>query len=640
VHDRRQSQHLTIGLISVLILLVTFSGAPAESAPDALSFTAPGTAVAVLPEIDEYATMVLGDPWDMNEPTDLVYYRSDSGLVNSTFADGIYSAQMIAGIGNDRITLLTAGAQDNTALRIGKVGYNFPIDANKYRYLTLRLYKSNVEYNSGLVQWFETDAYTTSVLGVSNSYPVPAGAGWHTMVIDLASIGIQLGSKPWSGTVRELIVKPFAGPGAAGATVKLDWARLTAQDPRTARPYTIRWNGGSGEITLYASAGNKTLDEGDIRIASGVNASSGSYTFQTGILPAGDYYIAAVDASGPRWSDAPLRINKVPQLQIEKPSMTSGEKYPGDFILDSWNSSGLRDMNQSLLPWQTSCVSNEQFQDGIYSADLVPYCGGVYVDPILHLGGLALNPAGIPDPTIDTSRFRYLSFRMLHSGTQDVREGWVARFGWWQVAADKYTTLQEVVMSRDIILNEGWNTYFIDLWAPDIVDEAHPVQRSWRDSAPNRLRFDPSELHSTLTPASIHLDWIQLTAVNEVRIGNAYPIEFSSKDGAQLTFYYDTDRNPGNGATRIGTATAGSASAPEFSASAPETAPFNTLQNGYRVFLPNVVNNYTNIVCNPGECLAWNTAGVQPGTYYICAESDDGLNKVYRCSEAPVVLRQ
>jgi hypothetical protein len=317
--------------------------------------------------------------------------------------------------------------------------------------------------------------------------------------------------------------------------------------------------------------------------------------------------------------------------------MTSGERYGADFMIDGWNTAEVTDLNQSLLPWETSCVSDERFSDGIFSANLVPYCGGTYIDPILNLGGMDLYPRGIQDPTINTSRYRYLSFRMYHSGTQDVHEGWVARFGWWQTSADEWSSPQEVVMSRDIILHEGWNTYVVDLWAPDAVDESHPIQRAWRDSAPNRLRFDPSELNSALTPASFQLDWIQLTAIDDVTTGNSYPIWFDAKDGSNLTFYYDTDRNPGNGHSTIGRTTAGPDSAAMQVSFAPETAPSNPLANGdHAVFLPAISNNF--VACNPGECMVWNTSSVSPGVYYICAESDDGLNSVYRCSEAPLIV--
>lgn len=624
--------------IPLLLGFILVPTALVQSAPEAISFTAPGASGARLAEMDEFATMVLGDPWDMDEYTDLFYYRRDSQLVNSNFADGVYSAQMTGGNGGERITLLTAGAPNNTAMRIGKIGYNYPINADKYRYLTLRLYKGNQQHNSGLVQWYETDAYTDAVLGFTNSYPVPTGAGWHTVVVDLAAIGIQSGGKPWSGTIRELIVHPFAGPGAAGATVKLDWARLTAEDPNRSRPYTIRWSGGSGEVDIYASLGDKNLDERDVLLAAGVDGSSGAYTIQTGILPAGSYYIAAVDGSGARWSSGALTINSVPQFKVETPSMTSGEKYGADFMGDGWNDAQVTDLNQSLLPWETSCVSDERFRDGIYSANLVPGCGGTYVDPILSLGGMDRYPRGIMDPTIDTSRYRYLSFRMYHSGTQDVHEGWVARFGWWQTGPDDGASTQEVVMSRDIILHEGWNTYVVDLWAPDVVDEAHPIQRSWRDSAPNRLRLDPSELNSALTPASIQLDWIQLTAMDSVTAGDNYPIWFDAQEGANLNFYYDTDRNPGNGRGSIGQTTAGSGSVSLQGATAPENTSGSPLEEGnFRLFLPTIKNNYA--ACNAGECTTWNTRDVSPGVYYICAESDDGLNSVYRCSEAPVVIR-
>jgi hypothetical protein len=638
VSNKLTTRYLIL-FIPLLLGIILVPTALVQSAPEAITFIEPGASGVRLAEIDEFATMVLGDPWDMNEATDLSYYRRDSQLNNSTFSDGVYSAQMTGGVGAERITLLSAGAPNNTAMRIGKIGYNYPIDANKYRYLTLRLYKSNAQYNSALVQWYETDAYTNEVVGYSNSFPVPSGAGWHTIVVDLATIGNQSGGKTWAGTIRELIIHPFAGPGAAGANVQLDWARLTAADPNKARPYTIRWSGGSGQVNLYASPGDKNLDGQDILIASGIDAQSGAHTFQTGILPAGSYYIAAVDGSGASWSNGPLTINALPQIKVETPSMTSGEKYGADFMGDGWSHAQVTDLNQSLLPWQTSCVSGERFSDGIYSANLVPNCGGVYVDPILSLGGMDRYPRGIMDPTIDTHRYRYLSFRMYHSGIQDVHEGWVARFGWWQTGPDDGASTQEVVMSRDIVLLEGWNTYIVDLWAPDVVDEAHPIQRSWRDSAPNRLRLDPSELNSTLTPASIQLDWIQLTAIDDVTAGDSYPIWFDAEDGTELSLYYDTDNNPGNGRGAIGQTIAGPDSASMQVSFTPESDSGIPIQDAanHAIFLPSISSN--SAACNLGECITWDTGNIDPGIYYICAESDDGLNSVYRCSEAPVIIR-
>lgn len=623
---------LLILIVSVIVLAIT-SRANAVNNMSSFTFIEPESAGVVLPEIDEFATMVLGDPWDMEQPTDLAFYRSDSAMINSLFADGVYSAQMTSGDGRERITLLTAGAINNTAMRIGKIGYNYPINADHYRYLTYRIYKGHNNFNSGLIQWFADDSYSSSAMGISNSFLIPAEAGWHTIVVDLKTIGIQAGSKNWEGTIRELIIKPFAGTGAAGATVKLDWARLTAEDPRTTRPFTIRWNGGSGPINLYLSAGDTVLDDRDILIAAGLDSGVGELAIHTGGLPAGEYFVGAESGGTVVWSDGPLIINSVPFVTIEKPSKTSGEDYAATVLDKAWDMTSNRDINYNLPPWQqeAKCVTNESFINGIYTAHIIPDCppNAWPNDPILFLGHMPTTVGNIVQP-IDTHKYRYLSYRFFHSGIQDVHNGWIVRWGWWQIDPATGAVTQLPVMGRDLIILEGWNTYKADLWAHDVVDENHPIQRSWRDSAPNQLRFDPTEVW--LPGYHVQLDWIKLTAMDEVRVGQPFPIKYNvTKLGVEMTFYYDTDTNPNNGRTLIGSTIVGNSSQTDVVLQA------NVANTAYQLYLPLIQNNY--IHCDNSDCFIWDTTGVTPGEYYVCIDVDDGINSFYQCSEAPLLVR-
>ncbi|MEM7116837.1 MAG: hypothetical protein AAF614_30680 [Chloroflexota bacterium] len=617
------------GLFALLLLFGLHQSVSGQAAnvPSSLTVTAPGGTPVTLAEIDEFSTTVLGDPWDMNEKTDLAYFRTESQLTNSLFSNGIYSARQTNGNGSERITLLTAGSRNNAALRIGKIGYNFPINADHYRFLTVRLYQGSGTCASGLVQWFANDSYTNAALGISNSFSVGCNSGWGTYVIDLKS-GIQAGSQPWTGTIRELILKPYAGAGAAGSTVKLDWARLTAANPLLERPFTIRWNGNGngGPVSLYASPNDRSLgSDHDILIATDQSANGGSFTFQTGVLPAGTYYIAATNGSGTFWSQAPLVINAPPQTTITKPSKTSGADYATTEKGNAWDMSQANDLNDSFpIGWET-CTTGDSFSGGQYHATNVA-CSDttVYSDPKLIMGHM--NPSGSPDPVVDTNKYRYLSFRFLLDGQQNVAEGWIARWGWWQLAKGGLPG-SSTVMSRDIILIEDWNTYKIDLWANDIVDEAHPVQRSWQNSAPNRLRFDPTELNVNLLPRGFHIDWFKLTAMDEVNRNATFPIEYTldTTRPTTLTFYYDTDTNPNNGRSLIGSRSATGA--------ATTLQQTEAMQNDHMVYLPLILNNTVNCV---GDCFNWNTSGVAPGVYYICVDSNDELNATYRCSEAPM----
>lgn len=621
-------------LILLLSLTQSESGITINAAPESLTVTSPGSTPVTLAEIDEFATTVLGDPWDMNQKTDLAYIRAQSQLQNSTFANGIFSAQLSNGAGGDRITLLTAGSPNNDAMRIGKIGYNFPINADHYRYLTFRIFKGSTNQASGLVQWFANDSYTNGVMGISPSYGLSQGSGWGIYVVDLKD-PIQGGGQPWAGTIRELILHPYAGAGAAGSTAKLDWARLTSRNPLTARPYTIQWNGNGsgGPVSLYASPNDRSLgSDQDILLATDQSANGGSFTFQTGLLPAGTYYIAATNGSGTSWSQAPLIINAPPQTTITKPSMTSGTDYAATEKGNAWDMNDSNDLNDSFpIDWET-CVNNESFSGGVYHASNTTCSNTVnYSDPKLIMGHM--NPSGSPDPIVDTAKYRYLSFRYLLEGEQNVGQGWIARWGWWQLAKGGLPG-SEIVMSRDIILLEDWNTYKIDLWAADVVDEAHPVQRSWQNSAPNRLRFDPTELHTSFLPRRFHIDWIKLTAMDEVNRNASFPIEFTvdSTRPTTLTFYYDTDTNPNNGRTRIGSTTRNTTTKMEAN-----NGRSTNQQATHWLYLP--IINREAINCTGADCYNWNTIGVPSGTYYICVNSNDGLNETYRCSEAPVRVR-
>lgn len=607
-----------------------------KNAVASLTITAPGEGGAKLAEVNEFATDVLHDPWDMNEMSDLAYIRSESHIANGTFSNGVYSGQMNHGGGGERITLLTALAANHTALRVGKQGYAYPINADYYKYLTLRIYKGCSSCNGMVIEWFADDSYGNSVRGASNSFNMAYSTGWTTVVIPLHTIGIQAGSKNWSGTIRELIVHPYGGSGTVGSTVKLDWARLTPDDPNSSRPYTLQWTGGSGTYDIYASL-DKTFSSDDILLKSGVNGSSGSTTLQTGILPAGTYYIAMRTTSGSvTWSPGPLIINDVPQIEILSPSMESGDDFAETVLGDAWDmESG--DVNDEGKPWQITCTQGDSFVNGVFSANITACPSGwTYTDPVVYLGNMDIYPSGAGmDPVVDTSKYRYLVFRFYLEGQQNVPDGWVARFGWWQVAANDGTVNEDVVMSRDIILYEGWNTYKIDLWADDLIDEAHPIKRSWQASAPNRLRFDPAELGTWLTPANFQIDWVKLTAVEEINQGDSYLIRYDvqSSDDTTVTFYYDTDTNP---AGRVPITSVPRASEP---AATQPTQPEAANAANYTTYLPVIMNNY----CS-GSCLYWNTGTVTPSgatnnQYYICAEVSDGYNATYRCSETTITVK-
>ena len=121
----------------------------------------------------DYAYEVLGDPWDMNQRTDLGWRIFNtvelpkSYLKNISFQNGIFSAKSestsLPGVPADfsdvNIFLLDSGYPGSAFL--GKIGTNFPIDANKYTVLALRMYlgPSILEGNVGQLLWSKNSIY-------------------------------------------------------------------------------------------------------------------------------------------------------------------------------------------------------------------------------------------------------------------------------------------------------------------------------------------------------------------------------------------------------------------------------------------------------------------------------------------------
>lgn len=619
-------------LVSLLVLLalglgLSQIGLAEPERTTTVTITSPGAGGVSLAALDDFATTVMGDPWDMNQTSDTTVWRSRySKFTNPRYEDGQFVANLTTADGQERIMLLYAGALDNDAMRIGKTGYTYPINADKYRYLTYRLYTNAAGFYSGILKWHSSDAQLDPAeSGTSNTIaPVPANGqpGWEIYTIDLATIGIQQGQRDWGGIIRELQIIPIAGGGLVGSEIRLDYAMLTDVDPRTARPYTIEWTGGSGLVKIYASPGNQTIDSTDFLLTEFTDASVGSFTWQTGVVPPGDYHIYIEDSDGGVWSQTPVTIDAPPILTIDKPSRTSGPDFATDVLGNAWDMSDDTDINLNPPPPFNTWLANARFENGIFKTNTL--CCGVNVpiygdisDPQFFMGNLNLNPPGTPDPKVDTNRYRYFSFRMYTQGEQSFEDGWVARLYWWQAKDSDSGTNQSPSEGRDILLYENWTTYKLDLHAADVL-EGPNSGLAWTASAPNRIRLDPNEFLPAIAPGYVELDWVKLTAVDEATQGTIFPIQYTaSESNVTVTAYYDTDTDPGNGRTPV-------------TVYAPTTTiPANL---PLRLYMPIHFKG----PAPSGEQIMWDTTGVAPGTYYISLDAGDGVNNVTWYSEAPV----
>jgi ligand-binding sensor domain-containing protein len=265
------------------------------------------------------------------------------------------------------------------------------------------------------------------------------------------------------------------------------------------------------------------------------------------------------------YSPGPLTVSAAPNLYITRPSMDSGEDYATATFGRPW------DMRN-----EDSIDSSFDLREINYNGDMLNAETGSTNDPsiFLHTGGFQ---TATP---IDADRYKYLTYRLYVEGKQDTLYGWVTRLLWWGSAG--------VSTHRDIVVNEGWNTYRVDLSENDVEAEAS----KWK-GAISAVRFDP---HETLAPTNLHLDSVYLRAAD--RANASFSVAWAGSYGPNtlVDIYYDTDKNP---ATKTAIATGIAAQ----------------------------TQSYT-----------WNTAPIPPGEYFIYQVARDAYNSVGHYSETPVVI--
>jgi hypothetical protein len=215
----------------------------------------------------------------------------------------------------------------------------------------------------------------------------------------------------------------------------------------------------------------------------------------------------------------------VPIAEIVAPSYLSGEDWATTVAGDPWDMDSTGDID----PGETRTLSYSAsggVLDISNSDDGMASCSA----PWPHRP-LSLNLHG---QTIDTSKYRYFTYRYKVDNAPDQGDGGVSRVRWLLTG--------EWVAGRtdDISLyNDGWNTYKVDLATADLEAET----AAWQSYNYDNLHILVHESHD---PWPAHLDWVKLTAENEAH--GSYTVGWNLLNVSEVdttTIYWDADRNPG-----------------------------------------------------------------------------------------------
>ena len=233
---------LGVGLVCVL--------SPVRSNPSAQG-TITVSFPARLAAAPDYATEVLGDPWDMcnaedlsPRPEEIVGFSALALLQAPCRLAG--TTMPVNGTADSYVSLLSPGIYD-VALNPGRNGRNFPIDSNKYQVLSFKAW-SDVADNPQIF-WLHFPYNDPSGAGLGGRIAATTSPRTTQLTIADLTQSNYPGLSPWTnGVVRGLRIDPNASN--AVENVFLYWVRLTpaASSPLAAKQ-TITWTG-SGAATI------------------------------------------------------------------------------------------------------------------------------------------------------------------------------------------------------------------------------------------------------------------------------------------------------------------------------------------------------------------------------------------------------
>jgi hypothetical protein len=623
---------ILIALSGILI----FSSAVAQQPAEILTPQAP------IPESSDFATLILGDAWDMSEFTDIDQYLNESGqrdiIRNPRVVDGVFYGATAGSIytgNNGNFYPLFPGYE--TAMLIGQVGHRYPIDAQLYHCLYFAMQVNSPL--SGLtpdrfrVFWFADERQNTAGNGnYGSTFPIrifepdadpsPATNIWKLHKVDLKN--------PPEGFVTETASwndKPYwqglrIDPSFNGETdFAVDWVRLTNCQ---ANLQTITWPANGSLTTLWLKpAGTNRY----IRTATDINGQSGSYQLDVQGLAAGKYYIGlsqSVSSCCQHESSTPIEINQTPIVEFARPNFYSGPDY-ATLAGNPWD---FQDKGDTVKVG----MARSSIVGGVL--DIITASGNA--DPKVILN----TPQQIPD----AKDYRYLNFRMNTEGAwENVTDGMIARWIWVQPMGGNSECAR---VSQDIPLNVGWQIYSIDLHdsfnglAEEVAGSCSRLNWHWLASGPlSKFRFDPNE-NILGYPLHQQLDWVRLTKSEQVTQGSPFPIRIGlnkpPNEIASIQYYYTNDLN--NPTQHIA-----NEKFPVSNLYDQVAGDFNFVQLNEQIsLLPMIVKS--NMASDlPGMAhevkYNWDTGRVNPGEYYICVRVNDSFNEAIYCSEATVEVK-
>jgi hypothetical protein len=547
-----------------------------------------------LASAEDFATRVLQDPWDMNDRTDVGWFLNgvdepSPHLTGVSFSAGQFSATADAGA-----NIFLLDSPNPNAARTGKTGGNYPIDANNYRFLAVRMNAGGP--GAAALGWNRDNFWDGSF---SSSNGINLTSGWRTYLINIPALGTGSGPLTWGGNpagdastggiLRSLMM--FLSFVSPPTTVQIDWIRLVILNPALCRQVT--WSGFSGAVDLYlVSGGQQTLLASGVTsntASAGCSATGSGYNFFAGALAPGSYQVRAISGATSATSGNAYQINDAPVLTLTSPSEEgSSDDFATTQLGNPWDMNALSDVPVTFgITGQTIASIAAETPSGASLGNVnVYWATSTAGDPIL---APLWENVGVK---IDPSRYRILTVEYgLPNLPRSLVNGSVARVV-WRVVGSPDSVSDDIIVDSRAGANV-MNKLIVDMADRSVlaIEEGSPI--GWVGQI-DRFRFDPHEFSN---PTSFFVRRIKLAAFEHATPGHPYTLSWTaSKSVGTVNLYIDTDRDVSAGLTFIG--------------SAPVSA----------------------------GSFGWNPQGVPAGAYYVYAAVTDGVNSNGAYSRWPIVV--
>jgi hypothetical protein len=283
---------------------------------------------------EDFATTVLGNPWDMNDQLDVIHPNVNIAdhLLAPSFSNGIFTATSdgvpvayTSGgipVGDPQVYLLSNQSDANTT--------NI-VNTQKYHRLTFSVlvdHAFDLQRGSVARVFWGSASSTTNQGGtpynVTTSKDIITWPGSNSYTIDLAALttapdgGLELtNATPWTAkNVRHFRIDPLEF-GNEQVTFHYGPVKLAADDETTNDSFTIHFTGtdpdNTGDtVALYYDT-DQNPGAGLTLITSGIALGAGQYIWNTSQVPSGTYYIYAVASDGlnsvGHYSSGPVKVS-------------------------------------------------------------------------------------------------------------------------------------------------------------------------------------------------------------------------------------------------------------------------------------------------------------------------------------------